>query len=437
MMSQVKSLTTAIARLDLILMGIESVILYLVIEKIGNLTAIFFMGRGSIAVTLSYFFLLVFFFSTPIYRSPFILLSGFEHYSKVAIDILKVFTLLAFEFFILNLQAGRSFFLFALPFSLFLRLVSRKTLKVIFGLRVRETPVYIFSNKDFVETYLEGYFKNIKVLPEDSFGTISKNLSTYANSLVLLHNNRDFSREHDRNAAYLVSEGIILGYLDSYTRMRGRIGLRIVLGALIILIRQPVQSNRTMLLSKRIADIVISGFLLIILFTILPFFYLFYKTKNGSPLIFKQSRVGLAGKPFLLYKIRTVAGKGLSVTGKIDQEVMWVPKPTDDVLLPWGKFLRRWSLDEAPQLFNVLKGDMSIVGPRPRLENEENQSNYRMRLSVKPGLTGLWQISGRNLISPQDAEELDDYYIDHWSFLVDIQICAKTITVIRNGLGAR
>ena len=80
---------------------------------------------------------------------------------------------------------------------------------------------------------------------------------------------------------------------------------------------------------------------------------------------------------------------------------------------------------------------MSLVGPRPRMQSEENQSGFRLRLSVEPGLTGLWQISGQNLVSPTDAEELDDYYIDHWSFLMDIQISAKTFTAIRNGLGAR
>ena len=434
---QVKSLSKSIARTDLILMAVESLILFIIIENIGKLTDIFFVGKGSIVVTLSYFLLLTFFFTTPAYKAPFILLSGFEHYSKAAIDLLKIFTILAFEFFVFNLQAGRAFFIFALPVAILLRLIGRKGLKLLYGKKVRDIPVFVFTEKDYIKKYLQELFTNVKLESENTFSTISDNISRFANSLVLLHSSKDFSREHDQYASFLVSKGITLGYLDSYTRVKGRVGLQIVLGALVVLIRQPVQASRSMRVSKRIFDVCISGLVLVILLPFGPLFYLLFRATNGSPVIFKQPRVGLDGKLFTLYKVRTIDSKSHTDQVSDEQSGAWVPKPNADALIPWGKFLRRWSLDELPQLVNVLKGDMSLVGPRPRMQSEENQPGFRLRLSVKPGLTGLWQISGRNLVSPTDAEELDDYYIDHWSFLMDIQISAKTFTAIRNGLGAR
>ena len=434
---QVKSLSKSIARTDLIFMAIESLILFITIENIGKITDIYFVGKGSIIVTLSYFLLLIFFFTTSAYRAPFILLSGFEHYSKAAIDLLKIFTILAFEFFVLNLQAGRAFFIFALPVAILLRLMGRKGLKLLYGKKVRDIPVFVFTEKDYIKRYLQELFANVNLESENTFSTISENLSRFANSLVLLHSNKDFSREHDQYASFLVSRGITLGYLDSYTRVKGRVGLKIVLGALVVLIRQPVQASRSMRVSKRIFDVCVSGLVLVILLPFGPLFYLFFRVTNGSPVIFKQPRVGLDGKLFTLYKVRTIDSKSHTDRPSDDQLGAWALKPNADALIPWGRFLRRWSLDELPQLVNVLKGDMSLVGPRPRLQSEENQLGFRLRLSVKPGLTGLWQISGRNLVSPSDAEELDDYYIDHWSFLMDIQISAKTFTAIRNGLGAR
>jgi lipopolysaccharide/colanic/teichoic acid biosynthesis glycosyltransferase len=433
---QVKTLSNSISRADLVFMAIESLILFLVIENIGNFADIYFVGKGSIVVTLSYFLLLIFFFTTPAYKSPFILLSGFEHYSKAAIDLMKIFTILAFEFFIFNLQAGRAFFIFALPGAILLRLSGRKSLNLLYGRQVRAIPIFVFTEKEYIKRYLQALFTNVKLEPEDTFSTLSKNMSRFSNSLVLLHNSRDFSREHDKYASFLVSEGVTLGYLDSYTRIKARIGLQIVLGALVVLIRQPVQASRSMRASKRLLDICVSGLVLVILLPMGPLFYLLFRIVNGSPVIFKQPRVGLDGKLFTLYKVRTIDSKSDLSKASEDHSDKWAQKPHTDELVPWGKFLRRWSLDELPQLVNVLKGDMSLVGPRPRLQSEESQSGFRLRLSVKPGLTGLWQISGRNLVSPNDAEELDDYYIDHWSLLMDIQIGTKTFTAIRKGLGA-
>ena len=421
---------------DIIFISLESFMLYFIVEKFGSFTDIPFIGKGSIAVSISYFILLIFFFTTPEYGTPFILLSGLEHYSKTVLDILKIFTILAFETFVLDLQAGRPFYLFALPSSLLLRLISRKILKSFYVNRVKEIPVYIFSDKQFISKYMSGFFGNIQLSAEINFRLVGDDVGKYLNSLVLLHGNRDYSREHSQYVMHLVGNGINLGYLDSYSRVKGRIGLRIVLGSLVIVMKEPSHVKREMKIAKRVFDLLSSSVLALVL---IPFFmitFLIYKSRITGPFFYSQLRVGEGGQEFRIFKIRTLKNSRDITELDYSQTNGWFPKPSEDQLVPMGKWMRRWSIDEFPQLLNVIRGDMSVVGPRPRLPDEENTHGYKLRLSVKPGLTGIWQISGRNMVSPDEAEELDEYYIEHWNFLMDIQICIKTIGAIRSGIGA-
>lgn len=140
----------------------------------------------------------------------------------------------------------------------------------------------------------------------------------------------------------------------------------------------------------------------------------------GSPILFKQQRPGLHGKPFHIYKFR-------SMTNKRDDEGNLLP---DEVrLTSFGKFLRRYSLDELPQLFNVLKGDVSFVGPRPLLMEylPRYSPEHARRHLVKPGITGWAQVNGRNAISWEEKFTLDVWYVDNQSFLVDAKILWLTI----------
>ena len=174
---------------------------------------------------------------------------------------------------------------------------------------------------------------------------------------------------------------------------------------------------------KRLLDIVLS-LLVIILFSWLYIIVaILVKFKLGSPVIFKQPRPGMNEKVFNMYKFR-------SMTDERDENGNLLP---DDVrLTAFGKKLRATSLDELPEFFNILKGDMSFVGPRPLLVkylplyNEEQ----RHRHDVRPGLTGWAQVNGRNLLSWEDKFEKDVYYVRNISFLFDLKIVLKTIAVV-------
>ncbi|WP_026489064.1 sugar transferase [Butyrivibrio sp. XBB1001] len=174
---------------------------------------------------------------------------------------------------------------------------------------------------------------------------------------------------------------------------------------------------------KRLLDIILS-LLVIILFSWLYIIVaILVKFKLGSPVIFKQPRPGMNEKVFNMYKFR-------SMTDERDENGNLLP---DDVrLTAFGKKLRATSLDELPEFFNILKGDMSFVGPRPLLVkylplyNEEQ----RHRHDVRPGLTGWAQVNGRNLLSWEDKFEKDVYYVRNISFLFDLKIVLKTIAVV-------
>ncbi|SEP82141.1 sugar transferase [Basfia succiniciproducens] len=171
---------------------------------------------------------------------------------------------------------------------------------------------------------------------------------------------------------------------------------------------------------KRLFDIVVA-LIALILFSPL-YLFVAYKVKQnlGSPVLFKQTRPGLHGKPFEMIKFRTMKD-GVDENGNI--------LPDAERLTAFGKMLRATSLDELPELWNVLKGDMSLVGPRPLLMEYLPLYNERQakRHEVKPGITGYAQVNGRNAISWEQKFELDAWYVEHQSLWLDLKIIAKTI----------
>ncbi|MFI7544411.1 sugar transferase [Actinoplanes sp. NPDC049599] len=165
--------------------------------------------------------------------------------------------------------------------------------------------------------------------------------------------------------------------------------------------------------------------------------------KGGrGPAVFRQERVGKDGKPFVLYKFRTMVVNAearlpeLRNLNDTDGELFKLRK--DPRVTPVGQFLRRYSLDELPQLVNVLKGDMSLVGPRPPLAREVAgyPADMRRRLVVKPGLTGLWQVSGRSDLSWDESIRLDLTYVENWSLVMDLAILARTVSAVVRSSGA-
>ncbi|HMO17543.1 MAG TPA: sugar transferase [Oligoflexia bacterium] len=195
---------------------------------------------------------------------------------------------------------------------------------------------------------------------------------------------------------------------------------------------------------KRLIDIFISALLLVLLFPLFIFIAISIKIDSSGPVFFTQRRVGLNGRIFTLYKFRSmITGAERILDDLREQNEMKGPvfkMRSDPRITKMGKFLRKYSLDELPQLWNVLKGDMSLVGPRPPLPEEVThyKRKQRKRLSMRPGLTCTWQVNGRNEIPDfEEWAKLDLEYINNWSLTRDISLLIKTIPVVLSGVGAR
>lgn len=195
---------------------------------------------------------------------------------------------------------------------------------------------------------------------------------------------------------------------------------------------------------KYLLDRILAFFILIILSPVMFLIGLIIKLTSKGPILFSQIRTGLYGRPFVFYKFRSMyidAEDRLKELEKFNEMQGPVFKMKNDPrVTPFGRFIRRTSLDELPQLFNVLKGEMSLVGPRPPLpkEVEQYQRWQRRKLSMKPGITCIWQISGRNEIVDFDNwMRMDLEYIDNWSLWLDFRILVKTLFVVLTMYGAR
>ncbi len=193
---------------------------------------------------------------------------------------------------------------------------------------------------------------------------------------------------------------------------------------------------------KAVFDKAAAGMALIVLAPVFVVIAVAIRLDDQGPVFFRQTRVGRVGQTFKLFKFRTMVvdaeqrklelealNEGAGVLFKMRKD----PRVTNV-----GVLLRRWSLDELPQLFNVLIGDMSLVGPRPALPREVARygDHMRRRLAVKPGITGLWQVSGRSGLSWEEAFRLDLRYVDNWSIMLDLQILWKTFSAVIHGSGA-
>ena len=193
---------------------------------------------------------------------------------------------------------------------------------------------------------------------------------------------------------------------------------------------------------KRIIDVIGSAVLLLVLSPIFLLIAICIRIDSPGPVIFRQKRLGLGGRGFVFYKFRSMCVDAETSREKI-LHLNEVSGPifkirNDPRITRVGRWLRRYSLDELPQLLNVLKGDMSFVGPRPPLPCEvENYEDWHLRrLSVVPGITCLWQVSGRSKLSFDDWVRLDLQYIDSRSLWLDIRILLKTIPAVISGEGA-
>jgi lipopolysaccharide/colanic/teichoic acid biosynthesis glycosyltransferase len=200
-----------------------------------------------------------------------------------------------------------------------------------------------------------------------------------------------------------------------------RLTMRPAAGFPLIHVEKP-QYDGAKRFEKRAFDVMFAGFVLLVTLPLLLALTAAVKLSSAGPVFYRSERIGLDGKPFQMFKFRTMVAEADG------DPVATTVKPYSRVT-PLGRVLRKYRIDELPQFLNVLKRDMSVVGPRPSLTAEAvTYDQYvKRRLLVRPGMTGLWQVSGRAKLSWEDSVRLDLFYVENWSMMADVRIVLKTI----------
>jgi exopolysaccharide biosynthesis polyprenyl glycosylphosphotransferase len=195
---------------------------------------------------------------------------------------------------------------------------------------------------------------------------------------------------------------------------------------------------------KRGLDIVVAGLGLLVLAVPFAILAVLIKATSEGPVFYHQTRAGLNGVDFVMWKFRSMVVGADKQVERLRAErnagnVVLFKMKDDPRVTAVGRWMRRWSVDELPQLFNVLAGSMSLVGPRPYPDYEVQQytpTQKRRRFLVKPGITGLWQVSGRSDLDWDESIRLDLYYVENWSLLIDIQLLLRTVKAVFHSDGA-
>jgi len=250
------------------------------------------------------------------------------------------------------------------------------------------------------------------------------------------------AREMRRAAWSLEASGARIMLVPSLTDVASdRIQVRPAAGLPMMELQGPAGRSTSRAL-KRAFDVVGAGAILILTSPVLLATALAIKLNDGGPVLYRQTRSGRDGAPFACFKFRSMIVDAESVLPAVknqhgDDHVLFKSKDDPRITRP-GRFIRRYSIDELPQLLNVLEGSMSLVGPRPPLPSEvaRYSADVHRRLAVRPGMTGLWQVSGRSDLSWDDTVRLDLYYVDNWSILRDLTILARTVHAVVSSRGA-
>jgi exopolysaccharide biosynthesis polyprenyl glycosylphosphotransferase len=270
---------------------------------------------------------------------------------------------------------------------------------------------------------------------------------------------RDVIREVGAECVFVAASALSdreMGYVAKAVRLEG-VEVRITatlpevlssrvavqsLGGVMALSLRPVRLTGTQALVKRVFDVVVASAGIVILSPVWIALALAVRVSSSGPVLYRQVRVGQRGRPFTMVKFRT-----MRVGADAQVEDLRARHGVDDLMFkladdprvtPVGRFMRRWSVDELPQLLNVVAGQMSLVGPRPPLPAEVTRYEEWQfdRLEVPPGISGLWQVSGRSDLSFDDCVRLDLFYVENWSLAYDLYILAKTVPVLLSRRGA-
>ncbi|WP_245650267.1 sugar transferase [Millisia brevis] len=409
-------------------------------------------------------------------RSPRVIGTGVEEYRRIVSATFKLFGAVAILALGLQLDLARGYFAIALPLGLVLLLVGRWVWRVRLA-RIRSTgggyrtSVLVIGSRDSSAALVKSFqdcpsagYAVVGVCHPGAPGGIGGRLQVDDTTVPVYGNETDVLKaiefsgadtvavtatEHLghrglRNLVWdLESKQIDLVVAPGVVDVAGpRLHMRPVAGLPLIHVEKP-QYNGANRFAKRGFDIAFSAAALLFIAPVFLFIAAAIKTTSSGPVFFRQERIGLDGKPFQMIKFRTMVDgadrmlAGLLDSNESDGGVLFKMKD-DPRITSVGKYLRKFSLDELPQFLNVLKRDMSVVGPRPPLRREVEQYDGEVarRMLVKPGITGLWQVSGRSDLSWDESVRLDLSYVENWSLVGDVLIILKTVRAVGVGSGA-
>ena len=383
---------------------------------------------------------------------------GADEYKRIINAALLSFTFIAFVSYIFKLEISRGFVLMVFSMGLLSLFIARRLLRKNL-LRSRNQGLYVSRVLLLLSGDLDPVEKRLLVAKHAGLSIVHKLQSAgsrdFNHKMIVteaLNHNCDqimvgqsavISAEELRNLGWALEEtNIDLVVAPAVTEIAGpRLKVSNVEGLPLLHLDQPVFSGLA-IFTKRLLDLVLSLVGLIVISPFLILVAVIIKKHDRGKILYTQKRIGQNNKEFRVYKFRTMYEGSHDMRNQImvqtNKDLRLAKDPHDPRITKPGLFLRRWSIDEIPQIINVFRGEMSLVGPRPPLAEEVNlyQKSEKRRLLVKPGLTGLWQVSGRSELDWEDSVRLDLYYVENWSLTLDLLIIIRTFAAIWRGEGA-
>jgi exopolysaccharide biosynthesis polyprenyl glycosylphosphotransferase len=397
--------------------------------------------------------------------------TGSEEFKRVVNGTVRFTALVSTTAFIFQADLSRGFVAVALPSGLVLLLIGRYAArKVVVSLRFKgkaQHRAVVVGSFDEVcalaERMAREPYAGMRVvavcLPDDEARPVvvagralplispardiaHKLASVGADTVAVAGTSALSARELRELAWQLEGTGVDLALSPALTDVAGpRIHVRPVAGLPLLHVEEPTFGGSRKLV-KDCLDLAASGLLLVLLMPLLLAIALLIKREDSGPVFYRQERVGRDGRAFRIWKFRSMRVDADQMLAELadrnEQSGPLFKMRADPRLTRIGSVIRKYSLDELPQLFNVLLGSMSLVGPRPPLQSEVSQyaDHVHRRLLVKPGMTGLWQVSGRADLEWEEAVRLDLYYVENWSVALDFMILWKTLFAVIRGEGA-
>lgn len=383
---------------------------------------------------------------------------GADEYKRIINASLLSFTSVAFISYIFKLEISRAFVLLVFPMGLLALFVTRRIHRRklirerVKGKNISNVLLIYSGEEDPVEKRLKNNqhsgFKVIhrinseKEVSLDAFSIVNQ-AKIHDCDFILIGQSSTMSAVEIRKLGWeLEKTKISLAVAPAVIEIAGpRVKISIVEGLPLLHLDQPTFQGFSKF-TKRLLDIFLSLFGLILLSPLFFTAAIVIKIFDKGSIFYRQIRIGRNDVEFTVFKFRTMYEGSHDYREQImtnyGKDLRLAKLELDPRVTRPGKFLRRWSIDELPQLINVLKGEMSMVGPRPPLREEVNkyEISEKRRLLVKPGLTGLWQVSGRSELDWEDSVRLDLYYVENWSLTLDLLIIIRTFAAVWRGEGA-